>query len=324
MTCRYSPLGQQSTTASAQLQWATRRLRSGCDGAVTVGPTPRSSSPPSDLRPSSHVRGAREKKKGGIAIAMPPIPSVREGGVEPPRPFGHWNLNPARLPIPPPAHWVCLPASALSGWPLPTCRTLARRTGWVHIPFPGALTSPSTAGPRTDRPGSPRRAGCRRPGARLTRTPSARRPPSGRPHAPPRIAPHTPAPAPAPVAVLTPRPHRDRPHTRDHAHSARPFHHVSRSPGSRINLVPVPAISPGEGRGRGPVRDTGPGPALRSMPGRSSERSGWGNRLFARGVDTISKQYRRYRATHRTEQHRHHTEQDKEPTRDGGGAPWES
>src|SRR5262245_18104737 len=31
-------------------------------------------------------------------------PLVREGGVEPPRPFGQWNLNPARLPIPPPAH----------------------------------------------------------------------------------------------------------------------------------------------------------------------------------------------------------------------------
>jgi len=26
---------------------------------------------------------------------------VGEGGLEPPRPFGHWNLNPARLPIPP-------------------------------------------------------------------------------------------------------------------------------------------------------------------------------------------------------------------------------
>jgi hypothetical protein len=29
---------------------------------------------------------------------------VREGGVEPPHPFGHRNLNPARLPIPPLAH----------------------------------------------------------------------------------------------------------------------------------------------------------------------------------------------------------------------------
>jgi hypothetical protein len=26
---------------------------------------------------------------------------VREGGVEPPRPFGHTDLNRARLPIPP-------------------------------------------------------------------------------------------------------------------------------------------------------------------------------------------------------------------------------
>ncbi|VXB96974.1 hypothetical protein CITRIK5_70371 [Citricoccus sp. K5] len=26
---------------------------------------------------------------------------VREGGLEPPRPFEHWHLKPARLPIPP-------------------------------------------------------------------------------------------------------------------------------------------------------------------------------------------------------------------------------
>ena len=29
------------------------------------------------------------------------LPVVREGGVEPPRPFGHTDLNRARLPIPP-------------------------------------------------------------------------------------------------------------------------------------------------------------------------------------------------------------------------------
>lgn len=39
---------------------------------------------------------------------------MREGGVEPPRPCGHWNLNPARLPIPPPAHWVCPQAPFLA------------------------------------------------------------------------------------------------------------------------------------------------------------------------------------------------------------------
>ncbi len=26
---------------------------------------------------------------------------VRTGGLEPPRPLGHWDLNPARLPVPP-------------------------------------------------------------------------------------------------------------------------------------------------------------------------------------------------------------------------------
>ena len=33
---------------------------------------------------------------------------VREGGVEPPRPFGHTDLNRARLPIPPLARAVSL------------------------------------------------------------------------------------------------------------------------------------------------------------------------------------------------------------------------
>lgn len=85
-----------------------------------------------------------ETGMGGIAIAMPPIPSVqpehfrrcsmvREGGVEPPRPCGHWNLNPARLPIPPPAHWVCRGLLPLGAWRLPTPRTLARGAGWIHI-----------------------------------------------------------------------------------------------------------------------------------------------------------------------------------------------
>jgi DNA-binding transcriptional regulator of glucitol operon len=32
------------------------------------------------------------------------IAIVRKGGLEPPRPEGHWNLNPGRLPIPPLAH----------------------------------------------------------------------------------------------------------------------------------------------------------------------------------------------------------------------------
>src|SRR6187200_612550 len=34
-------------------------------------------------------------------LREPILRFVREGGVEPPRPFGHWHLKPARLPIPP-------------------------------------------------------------------------------------------------------------------------------------------------------------------------------------------------------------------------------
>ena len=108
-------------------------------------------------------------------------PSVREGGVEPPRPFGHWNLNPARLPIPPPAHWVCLRAVPPGGWRLPTCRRLARCPGWIHIPYPPPVTCPG-----------------------------------------------------------------------DHRHplrTPRTSRYVSTWAGSRINLVPVGAISPGGGQG---------------------------------------------------------------------------
>ena len=70
------------------------------------------------------------------------LSAVREGGVEPPRPFGHWNLNPARLPIPPPAHWVCRPSPTEWCERLPTSRRLARCRGCPHIPFPGPRRPP--------------------------------------------------------------------------------------------------------------------------------------------------------------------------------------
>ncbi len=46
---------------------------------------------------------------------------VGEGGLEPPRPYGHRNLNPARLPIPPLAHKIVTsrmikPFAALSAY----------------------------------------------------------------------------------------------------------------------------------------------------------------------------------------------------------------
>lgn len=56
-------------------------------------------------------------------VMMPTVSSVREGGVEPPRPCGHWNLNPARLPIPPPAH-----LGVVTSGP-----TLFGATAWRHL-----------------------------------------------------------------------------------------------------------------------------------------------------------------------------------------------
>lgn len=88
--------------------------------------------PPAEQRKTGPHRDFRHRRR--------PVPRylvVREGGVEPPRPCGHWNLNPARLPIPPPAHWVCPRASApCGGRCLPTSRRLARPGPWIHIAFP--------------------------------------------------------------------------------------------------------------------------------------------------------------------------------------------
>lgn len=164
-------------------RWKEHRQESEPRSSAPVGEPPASRSPHPALRPSSHkersgshatshapeIRQTRhngvrqtslhaKRRMGGIAIAMPPIPScsrstygapvVREGGVEPPRPCGHWNLNPARLPIPPPAHWVCPPAPFLPARRLPTPRTLARPRGWIHIPSRRAPWSPPGAPPR--------------------------------------------------------------------------------------------------------------------------------------------------------------------------------
>jgi hypothetical protein len=89
-------------------------------------------------RERAPVSDFRHRQRPDSSVLM-----VREGGVEPPRPFGHWNLNPARLPIPPPAHGCCRSTlsrfrerSARPVWDrLPTSRRLARWQGWVHMPI---------------------------------------------------------------------------------------------------------------------------------------------------------------------------------------------
>ena len=76
---------------------------------------------------------------------------VREGGVEPPRPFGHWNLNPARLPIPPPAHWVCLPVLAPWGLAPSDIENISTLAGVDSHPFSGDRLRPATTPPRPPR-----------------------------------------------------------------------------------------------------------------------------------------------------------------------------
>ena len=52
-----------------------------------------------DAGVATEPRGAWKRRMGPRPGALRRF--VREGGVEPPRPFGHWHLKPARLPIPP-------------------------------------------------------------------------------------------------------------------------------------------------------------------------------------------------------------------------------
>ncbi len=113
----------------------------------------------------------RERAPTGTFVLVETLsPVVREGGVEPPRPCGHWNLNPARLPIPPPAHLgVATSGPTFSVRPPGDIRRLARRRGWVHIRCFGGPPGEQGRGRRTpprhlgtpeapDRPAHPHRA----------------------------------------------------------------------------------------------------------------------------------------------------------------------
>src|SRR5690606_32352086 len=66
---------------------------------------------------------------------------VREGGLEPPRPCGHWHLKPARLPIPPLAR-----------------ATHPRQPPEITI-GPSPRTAPPTPRPTPPRPGPDARVG---------------------------------------------------------------------------------------------------------------------------------------------------------------------
>src|SRR5690606_25578605 len=72
---------------------------------------------PSMAHETAHGPGMGTAEPLGT-VGIPPFRSVRKGGVEPPRPFGHTDLNRARLPIPPlarGAHPAGLPAPLEQG-----------------------------------------------------------------------------------------------------------------------------------------------------------------------------------------------------------------
>ncbi len=49
----------------------------------------------------THRAAPQQKSRAIVENDNPGYHKVREGGVEPPRPHGHTDLNRARLPIPP-------------------------------------------------------------------------------------------------------------------------------------------------------------------------------------------------------------------------------
>ena len=220
---------------------------------------------------------------------------MREGGVEPPRPFGHWNLNPARLPIPPPAHWVCPRALAPRGLAPSDMQKISTVHGVDSHPFPLGRT------PRSPDPDAPRKPpiSTHRHSPAPAPAPNCPHPLIARRQLPP-AAPATPAtssdqplPSPAPPSRHRLPPAHRQPHplppappptpptpTRSHQHIRHPHRHprpppqspptdpptppehptnphrtpsipryVSTWTASRINLVPVTAISPGGGQG---------------------------------------------------------------------------
>src|SRR6187549_1850130 len=70
--------------------------------------------------------------------------SVRKGGVEPPRPFGHTDLNRARLPIPPLAH-----AATHTGANQPTETNISSRRSPFGVAAPAAPSRMQEESPDT-------------------------------------------------------------------------------------------------------------------------------------------------------------------------------
>lgn len=273
----------------------TREVIGQAPGRFQAGPGPEPAGAPSGTSggtATDNAKAPQVRRPAGLS-------AVREGGVEPPRPFGHWNLNPARLPIPPPAHWVCRPS--LTEWceRLPTSRRLARCQGWIHIPFP------SPGHPRSTAPasGAPGPVPVRRPAC----TPRGPASAVDRLRHMDTVPPHTSQTEPGHVSTSyrsCPSPQEpDGPHSQ------------VRDTGRGAPLRSMARVVPGRVR-RGPSQGTCGGDFRRRR--QPVDRADRGNQPISRRVDTISRQY---------EQRQHDQVDDSKLYQDGyagGGAPWES
>ena len=124
--CPGTSEGARRGSAAARARWSARRTRPSYrrpgtdDNAGTKLGKPRWMSSRRRLMVITNGGPAVHGVRGPDAVARPGqsrgnvkpqvIPGashVREGGVEPPRPFGHTDLNRARLPIPPLAPEAC-------------------------------------------------------------------------------------------------------------------------------------------------------------------------------------------------------------------------
>src|SRR5699024_3467023 len=103
-------LGSSHSSGSAVIELSLRRQRihRTVDGAKSALPlerarkAARARAGPSQPVPGSGRRARRSPSPDLLQAAVRgPSFAVREGGLEPPRPCGHWRLKPARLPIPP-------------------------------------------------------------------------------------------------------------------------------------------------------------------------------------------------------------------------------
>lgn len=108
--------GATATTPAGGTAGPTRTTwRIGC-GRSRAGPTaprcPRDAGPEVELAGAAGHDCARTKRDGSPAltlylksriVAAQRYPAVRRKGLEPLQELPHWNLNPARLPIPPPS-----------------------------------------------------------------------------------------------------------------------------------------------------------------------------------------------------------------------------